>query len=51
LPEDILKFDPNYLENEDKYKSIRAGIPGEHSDAESGSGSDEEEDSEEEEGD
>ena len=48
--EDIFKFDPNYLENEDRYKSIKAEVLGEDSDAESGSGSDEEDDSEEEEG-
>ena len=49
--EDIFKFDSNYRENEDRYKSIKAEILGEDSDAESGSGSDEEDDSEEEEGD
>ena len=46
---DIFKFDPHYLENEDKYKSIKTEILGEDSDDESGSGSDED-DSEEEEG-
>lgn len=47
---DIFKFDPQYLENEDRYKSIKAEILGEDSDDdESGSESDEEE-SEEEEG-
>ena len=46
---DIFKFNPHYLENEDKYKSIKAEILGEDSDDESGSSSDEE-DSEEEEG-
>lgn len=35
---DVFKFDPNYLENEEKYKSIRAEILGEGSeDEESGS--------------
>ena len=46
---DIFKFDPKYLENEERYKSIKAEILGEDSDDESGSGSDED-DSEEEEG-
>ena len=40
---DIFKFDPNYLENEEKYKGIKADILGEGSSDESGS---EEEDSE-----
>ncbi|TFK34887.1 armadillo-type protein [Crucibulum laeve] len=43
----IFKFDPNYLENEEKYKSIKAEILGEDSDEESGSeeeSSDEDED-------
>jgi pre-mRNA-splicing factor CWC22 len=34
---DIFKFDPNYLENEEKYKSIKTEILGEDSDEESGS--------------
>ncbi len=34
---DIFKFDPNYLENEEKYKGIKADILGEGSDDESGS--------------
>jgi pre-mRNA-splicing factor CWC22 len=34
---DIFKLDPNYLENEEKYKSIKAEILGEDSDDESGS--------------
>ncbi|ESK85337.1 pre-mrna-splicing factor cwc22 [Moniliophthora roreri MCA 2997] len=44
----IFKFDPNYLENEEKYKSIKSEILGDDSDEESGSeenssdGSDEE---------
>jgi pre-mRNA-splicing factor CWC22 len=29
---DIFKFDPNFLENEEKYKSIKAEILGEGSD-------------------
>ncbi|KAJ7149061.1 MIF4G-domain-containing protein, partial [Mycena crocata] len=33
----IFKFDPNYLDNEEKYKSIKAEILGEDSDEESGS--------------
>jgi len=44
----IFKFDPKYLENEERYKSIKAEILGEDSDEESGSGSDDD-DSEEEE--
>lgn len=31
---DIFKFDPNYVENEEKYKSIKAEILGEDSDGE-----------------
>lgn len=34
---DIFKFDPKYLENEEKYKAIKAEILGEDSDEESGS--------------
>ena len=47
---DIFKFDPKYLENEERYKSIKAEILGEDSDDESGSGSDEDDSDEEEEG-
>lgn len=47
---DIFKFDPNYLENEDKYKEIKAEILGEDSDEESGSGSEEDSDEDEDEG-
>lgn len=47
---DIFKFDSKYLENEDRYKSIKAEILGEESDDESGSDSNEDDDSEEEEG-
>ncbi|KAF9078513.1 hypothetical protein BDP27DRAFT_1412482 [Rhodocollybia butyracea] len=43
----IFKFDPNYLENEEKYKSIKNEILGEDSDE--GSGSEEESSEEEEE--
>ncbi|QRW26911.1 pre-mRNA-splicing factor CWC22 [Rhizoctonia solani] len=46
----VFKFDPNYVENEEKYKEIRAEILGEDSDDESGSSgseSDSEEDGEE----
>lgn len=42
----IFKFDPNYVENEEKYKGIKTEILGDDSDDESGS---EEDDSEEEE--
>ena len=46
---DIFKFDPNYLENEDKYKQIKTEILGDSdSDDESGSGSDEDSDEDEE---
>lgn len=38
---DIFKFDPNYVENEEKYKAIKAEILGEGSDDEE-SGSEEE---------
>ena len=34
---DIFKFDPNYLENEEKYKAIKAEILSEDSEDESGS--------------
>ncbi len=34
---DIFKFDPNFLENEEKYKAIKAEILGEDSDDDSGS--------------
>ena len=47
---DIFKFDPKYLENEERYKSIKAEILGEESDEESGSGSEDDDESEEEEG-
>ena len=43
---DIFKFDPNYLENEEKYKSIKAEILGEGSDEESGSSEESESDDE-----
>ncbi|EAU81980.2 pre-mRNA-splicing factor CWC22 [Coprinopsis cinerea okayama7 len=36
----IFKFDPNYLENEEKYKAIKAEILGEDSDDDDESGSD-----------
>ena len=38
---DIFKFDPDYLENEEKYKAIKAEILGEGSDDEEESGSEE----------
>jgi len=47
---DIFKFDPNYLENEEKYKAIKNEILGEDSDEESGSEESSDEDSEGEEG-
>lgn len=37
----IFKLDPNYMENEEKYKAIKAEILGEDSDEESGSEEDE----------
>jgi len=45
---DLFKADPKFLENEERYKEIRAEILGEGSDEESGSGSEEDEDDEEE---
>ena len=47
---DIFKFDPHFLENEEKYKEIKAEILGEDSDEESGSGSEEDSDEHEDEG-
>ena len=48
---DIFKYDPNYLENEEKYKQIKAEILGEDSSDEEESGSEEsDEDEEDEEG-
>lgn len=47
LSPDIFKFDPNYLDNEEKYKEIKAEILGEDSD-EDGSEEDSEESEEEE---
>ena len=47
---DIFKVDPTYLENEEKYKEIKAEILGEDSEEESGSGSEEDEDEDEDEG-
>ncbi|KAK7461045.1 pre-mRNA-splicing factor cwc22, variant 2 [Stygiomarasmius scandens] len=46
----IFKFDPNYLDNEEKYKAIRNEILGEDSDEESGSEESSDEESEGEEG-
>ncbi len=40
---DIFKADPEYLENEDKYKSIKEDILGSSSDSEDDEDSDEEE--------
>jgi pre-mRNA-splicing factor CWC22 len=46
-PLDVFKFDPNYTENEEKYKAIKAEILGEDSDDEEGSeGDDSDEDDE-----
>jgi pre-mRNA-splicing factor CWC22 len=50
LRPDIFKFDPNYLETEEKYKAIKADILGEGSDDESGSEGDNEDDEDDEEG-
>lgn len=47
---DIFKFDPNYIENEERYKSIKAEILGEDSEDEEGSEESESEEEEEEEG-
>ena len=49
---DIFKFDPKYLENEERYKAIKAEILGEGSSDEEGSeeSSEEEEEEDEEEG-
>jgi pre-mRNA-splicing factor CWC22 len=48
---DIFKFDPKYLENEEKYKSIKAEILGDESDDEDDEGEgDSEENSEDEDG-
>ena len=44
---DIFNFDPKYLENEGRYKPIKAKILGDDSDEESGSGSEEDESEEE----
>ncbi len=46
---DIFKFDPNYLDNEEKYKQIKVEILGDESSDEEESGSEESE-SEDEEG-
>ena len=43
---DVFKFDPNYLDNEEKYNSIKAEILGEDSDEESGLSESEESDDE-----
>lgn len=43
LHKDIFKVDPNYPENEEKYKAIKAEILGEDSDEESGSSEDSDE--------
>lgn len=47
---DIFKFDSEYLDNEEKYREIKAEILGENSDDESGSEEEEEEEDEDEEG-
>jgi hypothetical protein len=49
LSTDIFKFDPGYLEHEEKYKELKAEILGEDSDEEdSDSGSDEDSEDEDE---
>ena len=48
LPRDVFKFDPAFLENEEKYKSMKAEILGE--DEESGSGEDDDSDASDEDG-
>lgn len=48
LLSDIFKFDPNFLENEEKYRQIKTEILGEDESSEEESGSDESENSEEE---
>lgn len=45
---DIFKLDPNYVENEERYKAIKTEILGEASDDEEESGSEESSDEEEE---
>ena len=50
MPSDIFKFDPNFLENEEKYRQIKAEILGEDEDEESGSEESEDEDEDEDEG-
>ena len=44
LPADVFKFDPEYTENEDKYKEIKTEILGEESEDESGAEGDDDED-------
>lgn len=43
---DIFKFDPNYLENEEKYKTIKTEILGDDDDEDDESGSEEDEEDE-----
>ena len=43
---DIFKFDPNYLDNEEKYKEIKNEILGEDEDEEDGSEEDSEDENE-----
>jgi len=45
---DIFKFDPNFLQNEDKYRQIKAEILGEDESSEEGSDESDEDESEEE---
>ena len=45
---DIFKFDPKYLENEEKYKSIKAEILGESEEDDDSSEEDEDENDEDE---
>ena len=46
---DVFKYDPNFQENEERYKAIKAEILGEGSDDEDESGSEESEEEEQEE--
>lgn len=49
LRSDIFKFDPDFLEHEEKYKAIKAEILGEDSDDDSGSETESSEDESDEE--
>jgi len=47
---DIFKFDPNYLANEEKYRTLKTEILGDDEDDESGEESSDEEEEDEDEG-